>query len=123
MLLEKYNVLVTPASYNTPMGISKTVNGLDATYDVFVAEFGARRVGDIKELMKIVKPTYTILTGINSQHLETFRTQDNIIREKCRILGVGENGICVVSGACKDSAENALKNTKRKPQLVYAGLD
>lgn len=123
MLAEKYNVLTTPASYNTPMGISKTVNGLDVTHDVFIAEFGARRVGDIKTLMHIVKPTYTILTGINSQHLETFRTQENITKEKCRILNVGETGICVVNGAFKDSAENALKNTKKKPKIIYAGLD
>ena len=41
MLLEKYNVLVTPASYNTPMGISKTVNGLDTTYDVFAPRLRA----------------------------------------------------------------------------------
>lgn len=123
MLLEKYNVLVTPASYNTPMGISKTVNGLDVTHDVFIAEFGARRVGDIKKLMKIVKPTYTILTGINSQHLETFRTQDNITREKCRILGVKDGGFCVVNGELRESVENALRGVKRPPEIVYAGID
>lgn len=58
VLSQKYNVLATPQSYNTPMGISKTVNMLDATHEVFVAEFGARRVGDVKRLMKIVKPRF-----------------------------------------------------------------
>lgn len=123
MLQQKYNVLVTPASYNTPMGISKTVNGLDGTYDMFVAEFGARRVGDIKTLMRIVKPTYIILTGINSQHLETFRTQENITKEKCRILGVGEEGLCVVNSKLKDSVQNQYDGLKHKPQLLYAGLN
>lgn len=122
MLAEKYNVLVTPASYNTPMGISKTVNGLDVTHDVFIAEFGARRVGDIRTLMRIVKPTYTILTGINSQHLETFRTQENIVREKCRILGVGEQGICVINDTCRENAEKAMKNARHRPLAVYAGM-
>lgn len=123
MLSEKYNVLITPSSYNTPMGISKTVNSLDSTYDVFIAEFGARRVGDIKELMRMVKPDYSILTGINSQHLKTFRTQENITREKCRILGVGENGLCVVNASVKEDAEESLKGKKRLPQIIYAGLD
>lgn len=122
MLESKYNVLVTPASYNTPMGISKTVNGLDATHDVFVAEFGARRVGDIKDLMNIVNPDFTVLTGINSQHLETFKSQENITREKCRILNLKKDGICVVNGALRESAEEYLKGFKRKPQVVYAGL-
>ncbi|MDE6303164.1 MAG: hypothetical protein K2M36_06230, partial [Clostridia bacterium] len=124
MLAEKYNVLVTPASYNTPMGISKTVNGLDGTHDVFIAEFGARRVGDIRTLMRIVNPTYTILTGINSQHLETFRTQENITREKCRILRVdSDEGFCVVNSKFKDSAEDSFRNGKNKPKLIYAGID
>lgn len=30
------------------MGIAKTVNALDDTHEVFIAEFGARRVGDVK---------------------------------------------------------------------------
>ncbi len=123
ILSEKYNVLVTPASYNTPMGISKTVNGLDGTHDVFIAEFGARRVGDIRTLMRIVKPDYTILTGINSQHLETFRTQENITREKCRILRVGEEGFCVVNSTVRKDAEESINNLKKKPTIVYSGID
>lgn len=123
MLSEKYNVLTTPASYNTPMGISKTVNGLDGTHDVFIAEFGARRVGDINTLMKIVKPDFTILTGINSQHLETFRTQENITKEKCRILSVGKDGFCIVNTSARERVENVLKGKKYIPELVYAGLD
>lgn len=123
MLATKYNVLSTPASYNTPMGISKTVRSLDATYDVFIAEFGARRMGDIRKLMKMVNPSYTILTGINSQHLETFGSEENIAREKCRILDVGAAGICVVNSKLRAKAENALAKLKQRPVVVYAGVD
>jgi len=122
MLSEKFNVLMTPASYNTPMGISKTVNSLDATHDVFIAEFGARRVGDIRKLMKIVRPDFTVLTGINSQHLETFKTQENIIREKCRILGVGENGLCVINSSQRETVQPTLDRMRKKPEIIFAGL-
>jgi len=51
ILGEKFNVLKTPDSYNTPMGISKVINyTLSDEYEVFVAEMGARNIGDIKEL-------------------------------------------------------------------------
>ncbi len=121
MLEKKYNVLATPASYNTPMGIVKAVNSLDETYDVFIAEFGARRVGDIRTLMNMVKPSLSILTGINSQHLETFGSEKNIAREKCRILEVGERGLCVVNSKVKDKAEFALEKLKKRPAVIYAG--
>ena len=122
ILSQKYNVLATPESYNTPMGIAKTVNTLNATHEVFIAEFGARRVGDIKRLMKIVKPKYSVLTGINVQHLETFKTFANIKREKCRILEVGD-GACVINQAVREIAENYITRLKMIPETIYAGLD
>lgn len=78
ILSQKYRVLATPSSYNTPMGIALTARQLDSTHDVFIAEMGARSKGDIKTLANIVKPTYGILTGINNQHLETFESIENI---------------------------------------------
>ncbi|MDY6367215.1 MAG: UDP-N-acetylmuramoyl-tripeptide--D-alanyl-D-alanine ligase [Clostridia bacterium] len=86
ILSQRYRVLATPRSYNTPMGISLTVKKLDNTYDVFIAEMGARHKGDIKELVNIVKPKYAVLTGINSQHLESFGSIEGIIATKHEIL-------------------------------------
>lgn len=122
MLAEKYNVLATPASYNTPMGISKAIGDLDNTYDVFIAEMGARRAGDIRTLMKMVEPQCTILTGVNSQHLESFGSQENILREKLRALELDEGGIAVVNYALKDEVEKFFER-RRRPRIVYAGLD
>ncbi len=123
MLATKFNVLSTPASYNTPMGICKSVAMLDATHDVFIAEFGARRVGDISKLMRLVRPKFTLLTGINCQHLETFRTENNIAREKCKILDVGADGLCVISNKVKNRAEEALLGMKNAPEALFAGID
>ena len=65
--------MATPDSYNTPLGIALTVKNLDSTHDVFIAEMGARSKGDIEALAKLVKPQYGVLTGVNNQHLETFK--------------------------------------------------
>lgn len=122
MLSEKYNVLSTPENYNTPMGISKTVNMLDSEHEVFIAEMGARRVGDIKRLMKIVAPQYAILTAINNQHLATFGSKQSIIREKCRVLDVGD-GVCVINSELKEITEDALVKKSEIPEAIYVGLD
>ena len=84
MLSEKFRVLATPQSFNTPMGIARTVKGgLDC--DIFLAEMGARREGDIKELCGLVRPEYGIVTGVSDQHLETFGSLEAIAAEK-RVL-------------------------------------
>ncbi len=80
LLSQKYRVLSTPESYNTPLGIALTAKRLDGTHDVFIAEMGARSRGDIDEVAEMVKPKYGVLTGINTQHLETFGTL-NVIKE------------------------------------------
>ena len=39
---------------------------------------GAKNIGDIKEICDLVKPTYGVLTAIGPQHLETFKTIEQI---------------------------------------------
>ena len=86
ILSQKYRVLATPSSFNTPLGIALSVKQLDSTHDVFIAEMGARSKGDIKTLAKIVKPKYGVLTGINNQHLETFGSIENTMATKFELF-------------------------------------
>ena len=83
----EYNVLVTPSSFNTPLGISKVINNdLNDMYDFFIVEMGASHVGDIDELMDIITPDYSVITSIGNQHLQTFKSIENIYNEKTKIL-------------------------------------
>lgn len=86
LLSVKYNVLMTPESYNTTMGVVRTIREqLRPTHQIFIAEMGARQVGDIKEICDLVHPTYGIITAIGEQHLETFGSLDNILRTKLEL--------------------------------------
>ena len=87
LLSPKYKVLSTPRSHNTPLGISMTINSNELEkFDVFIAEMGARHVGDIAQLCEICPPDYSIITGICAQHLESFHTMENIVAGKGEIL-------------------------------------
>lgn len=83
LLSAKYNVLMTPESYNTPMGVVKTIRqSLRPTHEIFLCEMGARNVGDIKEICDIVSPDHGIITSVGPQHLESFHSVENVIRTK-----------------------------------------
>ena len=86
ILSQKFRVLATPSSYNTPMGIALAVKKLDSTHDIFIAEMGARAKGDIRDLCQIVKPNIGVVTGINSQHLETFGNIENTKNTKYELF-------------------------------------
>lgn len=87
VLSEQFNSLMTPASYNTPMGITRTIREmLKPIHQVFICEMGADHVGDISELMDFVQPSIGVVTSIGPQHLNTFGSQENITREKMKII-------------------------------------
>ncbi len=82
ILSEKFRVLATPSSYNTPLGIARTVNEKGLDCEIFLAEMGARRTGDIAELCELVNPAFGVVTGVCGQHLETFGTLEAVRAEK-----------------------------------------
>ena len=87
MLSEQYNSLMTPASYNTPMGITRTIREmLKPIHSVFICEMGADHVGDITELMEFVQPQIGVVTSVGPQHLNTFGSQENITKEKMQMI-------------------------------------
>lgn len=99
ILSQKYNVLMTPESYNTTMGVVRTINEkLNSTHNLFVCEMGAKQIGDIKEICDLVNPDFGILTAIGPQHLETFKTIDNVKKTKLELVdSLSENGIAFVN--------------------------
>lgn len=87
ILEEKFNVLKTPESYNTPMGVSKVINNtLTDEYDAFVVEMGARKIGEIKEMAELAGPKIGVITSIGPTHLDTFINIDNIMKTKYELI-------------------------------------
>src|SRR6266511_2170833 len=62
LLADHRKVLKTPLSYNTLMGVCRAINeNLDDECQVLIAEMGAYRRGDVRELCEFVHPTIGIL--------------------------------------------------------------
>lgn len=65
ILSEKYDTLMTPGSFNTPMGVIRTVREQMKPYhEIFICEMGAKQKGDIKEICDIVHPQMGIVTAV-----------------------------------------------------------
>lgn len=102
LLSSKYRVLSTPRSHNTPLGIALAVNGARLEdYDFFIAEMGARHVGDIAELCELCPPDYALVTGICPQHLESFGSEENIVKAKGELLAATKTA-AVIAADCFD---------------------
>jgi len=98
MLSKNYNVLMSPASFNTPMGFALTVNNhLKPEHQVLIMEMGMRYKGDIKTMAKLFKPQHGMLTAVGSAHLETMKTLEAIRSEKYELINaLPESGFRVI---------------------------
>ncbi|NPA54921.1 MAG: UDP-N-acetylmuramoyl-tripeptide--D-alanyl-D-alanine ligase [Epsilonproteobacteria bacterium] len=87
LLQEKYNTYKTPKSVNTLKGIVADINNnLPQNTDIYIVEAGARQKGDIDEIAQFIQHQYAIIGKIGPQHIEYFKTIDNIINTKREIL-------------------------------------
>lgn len=120
----KYQTLITPGSFNTPMGVTRTVREqMSDGYNVFVAEMGARYVGDIKTLCDLVHPHYGIITAVGKQHLETFKTQQNIINTKAELIdGLEKGGCCFLNGD-DENCRSIFEARRNEAELYLYGTE
>lgn len=118
----KYNSFATPKNFNTPLGIIITINNyLDKFNDLFIAEMGAFKRGEIKELCDLVHPTYGILTKIGVAHLESFGSQENIQKGKFELIeSLPSNGIGVLNFDDPLQVQYKLKNNCK---IVTIGIE
>lgn len=100
LLQTKFSTLVTPESYNTPMGVVITIRTLmKPTHEVFVCEMGARYTGEIKELCDLVHPDHGIIASVGPQHLDTFGSLENIQKTKFELAdALPEGGMLFLNG-------------------------
>lgn len=95
----KFRSVMTPKNINTEIGVAKFILQTDfSKYDVFIAEMGAYKIGEIKKICDIVKPKIGILTAINEQHLSLFGDIKNIQEAKYELLrALPDDGLAITN--------------------------
>lgn len=122
ILSEEYRSLMTPASYNTPMGITRTIREyLKPTHQIFVCEMGADHVNDIVYLSDFINPSIGIVTSIGIQHLATFGSLENIINEKMSLIEkLPSDGLGIINYDNEYIKKYKIKNNCK---IIKYGID
>ncbi|MBA2274058.1 MAG: UDP-N-acetylmuramoyl-tripeptide--D-alanyl-D-alanine ligase [Actinobacteria bacterium] len=117
------SALATPGSFNTPLGVCRTINeNLRPHHRFFVVEMGAYGEGEIAELCRFASPRIGVLTSIGPAHLERFGSMDAIRRAKYEIVRcLPPDGVAVMN--VDDPEVRALADATEGIEVVRYGLD
>lgn len=117
------SALATPGSFNTPLGVCRTINEhLEPAHRFFVVEMGAYGEGEIAELCDFVRHRIGVLTAIGPAHLERFGSMDAIRRGKYEIVThLPPDGVAVMN--VDDAEVRALADRTTDVTVVRYGLD
>lgn len=83
---QTFNVLKSPANWNSKIGIPLTLLGLRSEHEVAVLELGMLNVGDIALLCDLARPHIGVVTLVGKVHLERVGSMDNLVAGKREIV-------------------------------------
>ncbi|MFN7920570.1 MAG: UDP-N-acetylmuramoyl-tripeptide--D-alanyl-D-alanine ligase [Bryobacteraceae bacterium] len=100
LLSEKFNTIKSPGNYNTLLGITRVINDmLKPEHQVFIAEMGAYKRGEVKEIADLVHPEIGIISSIGPEHFERFLSMENIEQTNYELIAsLPQNGLAVFNG-------------------------
>ena len=81
-----YQVLRSPKSFNSQIGVPLSVWGIQPHFDIAIFEAGISKPGEMKYLQKIIQPTIGIFTNIGMAHQENFETLAQKVDEKLNLF-------------------------------------
>jgi alanine racemase len=98
LLHTNYNIVRSPKSYNSQIGVPLSVWQMSAANTLAIFEAGISMPNEMEKLQKIIQPTIGIFTSIGDAHSEGFEDVAQKIDEKSKLF-LGSNEIIY----CKDN--------------------
>lgn len=82
LLSPDYNVIRSPKSYNSQVGVPLSVMAINEQHNLGIFEAGISTIFEMDKLEEIIRPTIGVLTSIGSAHDEGFDNLERKIKEK-----------------------------------------
>lgn len=82
LLHRKYNIVRSPKSYNSQLGVPLSVWLMEPEHQLAIFEAGISHPGEMDNLERIIRPTIGIFTNIGEAHSEGFMNLRQKINEK-----------------------------------------
>ena len=104
----------TPGNNNNIIGVSLSLMKLPYNFDYCILELGMSNKNELKKLSLISKPNLIIISNVANNHLENFKSEEDIAKAKSEIFhGLKKNGLVILN------YDNKWFNLLKKNALKY----
>lgn len=131
LLADQYNIVRSPRSYNSQIGVPLSIWEMDSDTTLGIFEAGISLPGEMPALQSIIRPNIGIITNIGAEHADGFSS----IRSKCDekvtllrdcdcIIYCGDDPIVseAVANACIPAKEIAWSTTDSDKPLFISSI-
>lgn len=117
ILSYKYKVL--DGSLNTKLGLaSNIINSLD-NQQIFVAELGIDRLGEMQIVTEFLQPTFSVITKLEKEHLQFLLSIENVIEENLVAIVNSKEKL----GYINEKDRSLVKGYEKNVRLTYFPFD
>jgi len=115
LLMADYNVVRSPKSYNSQVGVPLSVWQMNPTHTLGIFEAGISLPGEMEKLEKIIQPDIAVFTNIGEAHNEGFESMSSKLQEKLQLFA--NAGVAVY---CKDDVlvDEAMQQLQQKNNII-----
>ncbi len=104
LLQPDYNIVRSPRSYNSQVGVPLSVWQMNAEHTLGIFEAGISTLNEMEKLEQVIQPNIGVLTNIGEAHSEGFSSEEEKINEKLKLFTH-----CIKIIYCKDSLPASVK--------------
>ncbi|NSW46355.1 MAG: bifunctional UDP-N-acetylmuramoyl-tripeptide:D-alanyl-D-alanine ligase/alanine racemase [Bacteroidales bacterium] len=106
LLNQRLNIIRSPKSYNSQLGVPISVLQMSANNELALFEAGISKPKEMSILSSIIKPNIGIITNIGNAHQENFSTLEEKINEKLNLFESVEK---IIYPSKYDALDKAIK--------------
>lgn len=114
LLKDDFNIVRSPKSYNSQLGVPLSVLQMNETHSLGIFEAGISFSGEMEKLENILQPEIGIFTTLTNAHSENFESNEIKAREKAILF---KNSETIVYNAKNDVVEKAVKDLPVKNKI------
>lgn len=86
LLAPDYNVVKSPKSYNSQIGVPLSVWQIRPEHNLAVIEAGISLPGEMKKLESVIQPSLGLITNVLDAHIQNFEDRNALVQEKISLF-------------------------------------